>query len=207
MSTTLYNAVIYAELEIVERAPHSMTVDYVEPSRDAAIAGDYLDFRFKNPYDTPIYIYGEIDGENQLRFIIYGQETRPESRTIEFESETLSTEEYGVVYGENPELPFGEMESTGNPHVGKSAQLWKIVYENGQEVSREVFNTSHYMKSDEIIEVGTSGGSAAAVSLLQTAIASQDKAQIQNAINEGIKLSSPAQENTEEQSAGEEGSS
>ena len=47
VSTTLYNAVIYAELEVVERSPHSMTVGYVKPSRDAAIAGDYLDFKFK----------------------------------------------------------------------------------------------------------------------------------------------------------------
>lgn len=70
---------IYAELEVVERHPHSMTVDYVEPSRDAAIAGGLMDFRFKNSYDTPIYIYGEIDSDNQLRMIIYGKETRPKT--------------------------------------------------------------------------------------------------------------------------------
>ena len=48
VSTTLYNAVLLAELEIVERAPHSMIVNYVEPSSDAAIAGTYKDFKFKN---------------------------------------------------------------------------------------------------------------------------------------------------------------
>ena len=53
----------------MERAPHSMTVAYVKPSRDAAIAGDYLDFKFKNSYDTPIYIYGEINSSNQLQLL------------------------------------------------------------------------------------------------------------------------------------------
>ena len=198
VSTTLYNAVIYAELEIEERYPHSMTVDYVEPSRDAAIAGGYMDFKFKNPYDTPIYIFGEIDGSNLLRFVIYGKETRPENRTVEFESETLSTEEYSVVYKENPELPFGSMQYTGSPHTGREARLWKVVYEDGAEVSREIFNTSTYEKSDEVIEVGTAGGSSSAVSALQAAIASQDAEAINSAVSSGGSSDSEEDGETEE---------
>lgn len=194
VSTTLYNAAIYAELEIVERYPHSMTVDYVEPSRDAAIAGGYMDFRLKNPYSTPVYIYGEIDSSNLLRVVIYGKETRPENRTVEFESETLSTEPYSVTYKANSELPFGEMQYTGNPHTGREARLWKIVYEDGVQVSRDIFNTSTYEKSDEIIEIGTAGGSASAVRALETAIAEQDMDAINSAINAGSGASSDDEE-------------
>lgn len=182
VSTTLYNAVIYAELDVEERHPHSMTVDYVEPSRDAAIAGGVMDFKFKNPYDTPIYIYGEIDDNNQLCVGIYGKETRPENRTIDFESETLSVDQYSVTYKINTKLNFGAMQYTGNPHNGREARLWKIVYEDGKEVSREVFNTSIYQKSDQIIEVGTAGGSSAAISALETAVASNSSTAINNAI-------------------------
>lgn len=182
VSTTLYNAAIYAELEIVERYPHSMAVDYVEPSRDAAIAGGVMDFRFKNPYPSPIYIFGEIDSANQLRVVIYGKETRPENRSIEFESETLSTENYSVTYKAAPNRAFGDMEYTGSPHTGREARLWKVVYENGVEISRDIFNTSTYTKSDQIVEVGTAGGSAAAVSALETAIASQNLDAINSAI-------------------------
>lgn len=182
VSTTLYNAVIYAELEVIERYPHSMTVSYVDPSRDAAIAGGYMDFRFKNSYDTPIYIYSEIDDENRLTFIIYGKETRPENRTIEFESETISIEEYKVTYQENPGMSLGNMEYTGNPHSGRDACLWKIVYEDGVEVSREKFNTSYYMKVDEVVEVGTAGAGAA-LGAIQSAIGSQDYDRIIDAIN------------------------
>ena len=98
--------------------PHSMTVAYVKPSRDAAIAGDYLDFKFRNSYDTPIYIYGEINDSNQLRFIITARRTRPKNRTVEYESETISTEPYGTVYKENTELAAGTTEVTGSPHDG-----------------------------------------------------------------------------------------
>lgn len=190
VSTTLYNAVIYAELEIVERYPHSMTVAYVDPSRDAAIAGDYMDFKFKNPYKTPVLIFAQIDDANQLRFTIYGQETRPAGRTIEFESETLSTEDYGVTYKENPEANIGSMQYTGNPHTGKEARLWKIVYEDGKEVSRDIFNNSSYAKSDEIIEVGTASSSSEATALVRNAINTQNESAILEAISKAGAMSS-----------------
>ena len=188
VSTTLYNAVLYAELEVVERYPHSMLVAYVEPSRDAAIAGDYLDFVFQNNYDTPIYIAGEIDANNQLRFSIYGKETRDPGRSVEFESETLKTEEYGVVYKENPEAALGSMKYSGSPHNGKTAQLWKVEYQNGEEVSREVINYSTYEKSDQIVEVGTASDDAMASAMVREAIGTQEPDKIQAAIYQASQV-------------------
>lgn len=178
VSTTLYNAVIYAELEVVERSPHSMTVAYVKPSRDAAIAGDYLDFRFRNNYDTPVYIFGEIDQQNHLQFAIYGRDTRDKDRKVEYESETLSTDPGKTVYRENSKLPAGTTQVSGSLHDGLEACLWKIVYEKGKEVSREVFNTSHYEKSDQVIEVGTASEDPAVTAAVQAAVSSQDPDQI-----------------------------
>lgn len=192
VSTTLYNAVLYAELEVIERYPHSMLVAYVDPSRDAAIAGDYLDFVFQNSYETPIYLEGEIDDNNQLRFTIYGKETRDPDRTIEFESETLKTEDYGVVYQENSQAALGSMKYSGSPHTGKVAQLWKIEYKNGKEVKREIVNNSTYEKSDQIIEIGTASNNPAATVLVRNAIATQDLDKINAAINEAANLASGA---------------
>lgn len=182
VSTTLYNAVIYAELEVVERYPHSMLVNYVSPSRDAAVAEGLLDFKFKNNYDTPIYINAGIDDNNQLYFEIYGKDTREEGRTIEFESEVLSTEEAGTTYEENSEAPFGQIEAVSSAHEGTEAMLWKIVYQDGEQVSREEFNTSSYQKADTIYEVGTNTDNADAAARLREAIATQDEAQIYAAI-------------------------
>ena len=75
VSSTLYNAVIRAELEVTMRYSHSMTVSYVEPSDDAAIAGTYKDFRFVNNQDYPIYVEGYC-ANKKVTFNIYGKERR-----------------------------------------------------------------------------------------------------------------------------------
>lgn len=188
VSTTLYNALLYSEVEITKRYPHSMLVNYVEPSRDAAIAGDTKDLKFKNNYDTPIYIHGEIDSENQLTFTIYGKETRSKDREIKLVSETTETEEYSVTYKTNSEAAIGSMEAVGSPHTGKSARLWKVVYEGGKEVSKEQVNQSHYAKSDQIVEVGTKSDNPEAAALVKNAVATQDKAKIQAAISQAAGM-------------------
>ena len=60
VSTTLYNAVLYSELDVTQRSNHSMMVHYVDPSRDAAIAGTYKDLKFKNSSEAPIYRIGSL---------------------------------------------------------------------------------------------------------------------------------------------------
>ncbi|MCI8326408.1 MAG: hypothetical protein HFI37_01365, partial [Lachnospiraceae bacterium] len=81
VSTTLYNAVIRSELEITERHAHSMIVNYVEPSMDAAISGEYKDLKFKNSTKAPVYIEGYTEG-GVLHFNVYGEETRDSNREI-----------------------------------------------------------------------------------------------------------------------------
>ena len=92
VSTTLYNALLLSEVEITERYAHSMLVSYVEPSMDAAIADDVKDLKFRNNKEDPIYIESVLSDGN-VGFNIYGKETRPENRSIEFESETIETTE------------------------------------------------------------------------------------------------------------------
>lgn len=55
VSSTLYNAVLQAGLEVVERYPHSQPVGYVPPGKDATIS-DYLDFKFRNNTDSMIML-------------------------------------------------------------------------------------------------------------------------------------------------------
>lgn len=154
VSTTLYNAVINAELEIVERSPHSMVVAYVDVSRDAAIAGDYKDFKFKNDTDVPIYIAATADGST-LSFRIYGEETRPTNRKIKFESEILETIQPGEPkIEEDSTKPASYRAVTQSAHVGYKARLWKVIYENGVETEREQVNSSVYSAEPEHITVG-----------------------------------------------------
>ena len=87
VATTLYMAVLHAELEILQRRAHSRMVGYVPGAFDAVLATPYLDLRFRNDQATPITIETIFDYRNsRLTINILGQETRPAGRTISFES-------------------------------------------------------------------------------------------------------------------------
>lgn len=195
VSTTLYNAVLYSELEVTERSAHSIIVNYVDPSRDAAVAEGVKDFKFKNNYETPILIEGYIDGNNMLRFYIYGKDTREEGRSVEFESETLEKKEYTKKFVEAADQEIGYMESEGTPINGRTARLWKVVYENGQEVSRDVINNSTYKPTELTIKVGTASDNAKATELVRNAMKSQDETAIKEAVSQAqaLKNETPAQ--------------
>lgn len=154
VSTTLYNAVLRAELEVVERAPHSMVVTYVPRSADAAIAGTYKDFKFKNNTETPLYIEAGVSG-GMVNFTIYGEETRPDNRTIEFKSKTLATNNPGKpIETVDKTKPAGYKRTTQAAHIGYKAELWKYVYVDGKLVDSIKVNTSSYMASPARVTVG-----------------------------------------------------
>lgn len=153
VSTTLYNAVIRAELKIVERFPHSMTVHYVPRSADAAIAGTHKDMKFKNTFDTPIYIEGKANGST-ITFTVYGKKKDPK-RTVEFLSETTQVKESSESTISDATLPTGTKVVQSYGHTGYTARLWKIVKVDGKQVSKEVFNNSTYMSTPTVYRVGT----------------------------------------------------
>lgn len=154
-ATTLYNALLKSELEIVERYNHSMIVGYAKPSMDAAISEGYKDLKFKNNTETPIYIEAYTANRN-IYFTLYGKETRDlENRRVEYESEIIETLQPGedkVTIDES--LPEGYETVTQSAHVGYKAKLWKIVYENGEQVSKEQVNYSYYAPEPRYITKG-----------------------------------------------------
>lgn len=170
VSSTLYNAVIRAELQVDERSPHSMVVTYVDLSSDAAIAGTYKDFKFTNNLETPIYIEGFTTDEKKITFNIYGKETRPNNRTIEFESvETSKTEPEGEKIIADPSQPVGFI-STQSAHIGYTGELWKIIKEDGVEVDRIKLNKSTYHPSPRTATVGTGAADANIAATMNAAI-------------------------------------
>ena len=93
VATTLYNAAIRAEIEILQRNCHSMKVSYVPISADAAIAGGVLDLRIKNNLSAPIYIEALYDGAN-LSFNVWGEEYREPGRLLTNESTLRKLDQY-----------------------------------------------------------------------------------------------------------------
>jgi vancomycin resistance protein YoaR len=158
VSTTLYNAVIRAELEVTERNNHSMVVSYVKVSEDAAIAeSSGKDFKFVNTSEYPIYIEGYTENKS-ITFNIYGVETRPAGHKVEFENEILQVinpESETIIADANNGVGYVSVQSA---HIGYKARLWKITYEDGVEVSREIFNTSNYKMVPRTAVVGIGTG-------------------------------------------------
>ncbi|MBR1909626.1 MAG: VanW family protein, partial [Lachnospiraceae bacterium] len=172
VSSTLYNAVLRAELQIDERHNHSMIVSYVDLSSDAAISGTSKDFKFTNNTENPIYIEGITTEDKQVVFTIYGVETRPSNRVVSYESEKISeTVPEGDKIIADPSLPLGSI-TTQSAHTGYVGKLWKIVTVDGKETERVEVNKSTYLPTPRTATVGTATDNPAALAMVQAAIAS-----------------------------------
>ncbi|WP_455034725.1 VanW family protein [Lachnoanaerobaculum gingivalis] len=154
IATTLYQAALRAEVKITERKNHSMIVGYVQPSGDAAIAGDYKDIKVTNNRSTPIYVEAVTSGRN-VTFTIWGKEDRSANRTIEFVSEVINETPKGKTYKDDPSKPVGYVRKESDGHKGRTSKLWKVVKENGVEVSRELVSSDTYRMADDIYIRGT----------------------------------------------------
>ena len=154
VSTTLYGALVRSELQIDERHPHSMVISYSAYSTDAAIASGSKDLVFTNNQATPIYIQGYVSN-GRLYFHIYGQETRPENRTVEFKSVTVSKKTYPDKTVYSSSYPAGYKKSTGSHHAAVTSYLEKIVYVDGNEVSRDRVSYDVYEGSYVTTVIGT----------------------------------------------------
>ncbi|MCM1118761.1 MAG: VanW family protein [bacterium] len=183
VSTTLYNAVLGAELEVTQRYNHSMIVTYVEPSADAAIAeSSGKDFKFVNNLDIPIYIEGIIQGKT-ITFNIYGHETRSSSRKVTYESKVLEViNPPGELLYAEASQPIGYLVKGDSAHIGYKAQLWKVVTENGVEVERTQINSSSYKMVPSSYHVGVATANADAYVAIIDAINSGSVANVKNVI-------------------------
>lgn len=153
VATTLYDTVLTANLEVIERQQHSMSVDYVNPGFDAAISAKGVDLKFKNTLGFPIYIYSSVAG-NSLTMKIFGKSVEPGQR-IQLESEVTDIFYPGpeqVVY--DTSLPTGTRKVAQKSKNGYKAKLYKTIYKNGVLTSREMVAESLYQPSRGKIKVG-----------------------------------------------------
>lgn len=193
VSSTLYNSVLYAELEVTARKNHAMIVGYVDPARDATIAeASGIDFKFRNNTDAPIYIEALTTDDKQLIITLYGHETRPQDRTVEYESEILSktvpeTENIFTDYTQ----PVGSIEVQA-VHIGYKANLWKVVTENGQ-TTRELINTSSYKPTPKYAIVGMATSDPGILALMEAAVASGSIDQVRATIATCNNMSASAE--------------
>lgn len=152
--TTLYNAVLAAELQVTQRNNHSAPVSYVERGFDATVAGDYYDLKFKNNTPHPILVSATMNG-GELRITIYGYESRPADRSIRFSARRIEIIPPGP-YREvvDPTVPRGERHIVLESQMGYHVELFKHVYMAGKEVEVIKINTSVYKALPGVVAIG-----------------------------------------------------
>lgn len=153
VSTTLYNAVLFAELQVVERRNHNMLVGYVPPGRDATVSYGSIDFRFKNNYSMPIKILSTAK-EGKLNVRILGINEHP-GRKIELETEILKRYSLPEKVIEDLTKPSGYYKVEQKGISACKARTYKIVKQNGKVISRTLLSTNNYNPLQKIVIKGT----------------------------------------------------
>lgn len=151
-STTLYNALLLADLEIVERSPHSMPPAYVPKGTDGAVATGYLDLRFKNNFDYPIYFDSEVIG-TRVYFYIYG-DMRSRDYSVKIDTQLNATIPYKIHENLDPTLPLGARVLVQEGRTGYKVSTFKSIIKNGEVVSTERISSDYYRERDFIYMIG-----------------------------------------------------
>lgn len=153
VTTTLYDAVLLANLQVIERKSHSMMVDYVEPGFDAAVSDKGVDLKFKNSMGFPIYLYSSVEGD-KITMKIFGK-NKDLTKTIKLEPQVTE-----IYYPNSDEIVYDSSIAKGNTKVevesrsGYKAYLYKNIYQNGNLVLRELISENIYKPRRGKIRVG-----------------------------------------------------
>ena len=150
-STTLYNALLRANLTIVERMHHSVPIKYVPLGQDAAVAYGVLDLKFRNDFDYPIYIDSKVTGDRVYIYIYGDKNTKDYSIKLDSELiEEIPAKEEIVV---DKSLAPGTKNLVQSGRNGYRVNTYKSVIKNGKVVSRDLITKDFYKPRNYIYMV------------------------------------------------------
>lgn len=152
VSSTLYNAVVLADLEIVYRTNHTLPVSYVPLGRDATVSYGTIDFKFKNNKQSPIKLEVIADGVN-LTVNVYGR--KKYITDVSIETAVIGSIPYSTETIEDETMYEDEKVVVEKGANGTKVEAYKIVKKDGQVVSRTLLCKSTYTPSTEVVRIGT----------------------------------------------------
>lgn len=154
VSTTLFNAAVKADMEIVERHNHSLTVSYVDRGKDAAVNWKTQDLKFTNHSGDDVYVCCFVTEDKRVRFGIFGR-LLPNGETITLEGRTTGTTKYETTYQYSGFLLPGEMKVVQKGKNGYKAVAYKIRWDaQGNQLSKELLCKSSYKSQNEVVQYG-----------------------------------------------------
>ena len=153
LSSTLYNAVLYANLEIVSRSNHRFLTSYVEAGRDATVSWGTIDFQFKNTRTYPIKVVSTVKN-GVVNIQIKGIQEEKEY-TVTIQNTVTETIPYTTNTIEDSTIPKGTTVIEQNGANGAKSVTYKIVSYNGIIVERTLLSNDTYSALEKIIRKGT----------------------------------------------------
>lgn len=159
-ATTLYNAVLLANLEVVESSRHSFPTSYAPKGLDATVymSEPYIDLKFRNTRDNPIYI-ASYYRDNKIYFDIYGE---PLKDNIQIK---LRTEEYETLDPPEPEyiedtegkyvVYEGETFEKVKARQGYKVRVYKDTYKGDRLIQSDILYDHFYQPIRGVIYIGT----------------------------------------------------
>gem|GEM_PF-2058949 len=146
-ASTLYNVVLLADLPVVERHPHGLTVPYLAPGRDATVTeSGGLDFRFRNNTGAPLLLWAQAK-DRWLSIALYGRRQPPR---VEVQTEVLARQPFQTVVVSDASLPPGTERVVASGQDGVRARAWLVVQGADGPKKRDL-GTHTYRPSPRVI--------------------------------------------------------
>ena len=155
ISSTLYNAVVMSNLEIVERRNHQFVTSYLPAGKDATVVYGITDFKFKNTRKYPIKLKAGIQG-GVATISVYGMK-EDEEYDITLETRTVGTLAFSTKYVEDDSLEEGKEVVKQKGANGIQTETYKVMSQNGKVVSRSLLSKDTYTPMQKIILKGIGG--------------------------------------------------
>lgn len=153
VSSTLYNAVLEANLGIVERKNHRYAVTYVPNGRDATVAYGSIDFKFKNTRKYPIKLVASA--KNGICSISVKGIKEEVEYNVTVTTKKLQTTPFETKYINDSYLAKGTQVVKQHGYYGYKYETYKVLSLNGSVVSTTLLSTDTYTPLSKIVRVGT----------------------------------------------------
>ncbi len=154
LSGTLYNAALLANMEIVERVRHSFPSAYLPIGLDSTLNWDDKDLKIKNTSEYPMYLSANFEGQ-EVKVEIFGQPL-PDGMEIVIEPVMLKeTPPKKAEIEYTSQLPAGVTKTVISSRKGYDVDVYRIYYQNGAEVKRELLSQDRYPAVTGLIQKGS----------------------------------------------------
>ena len=153
ISSTLYNAALMSDMEIVERRNHQFVTSYVDKGRDATVVYGATDFRFKNTRTYPIRLVASATG-GVATVSIYGIKEADREYTYSFKTDVISTIPYTTKHVEDASLAAGKEVVTQGGTNGLVCKTYMTKMLNGKVISTKLLSTDTYSAMQRIVKRG-----------------------------------------------------